>query len=146
MPIKLVSLSRRPQTFNLVCEATRVRRDTFEYDPKTGQRHTRRGYIRMPGSVTLAAKGRPGHRSKLLPDAAADEDEIKGAERAKMIRIIRVAASETPAEAKAEAAAEAKAESRAARTTRKARQRQQNAEAKATATTDNPTETKGRDA
>lgn len=113
MPIKLVSLSRRPQTFNLVCRGTRVRRDTFEHDPATGQRHTRRGYIHMPSSVSIAAKGKPGHRSKLLPDEAADEAEIAGAKRNGLIKIIHVTSVEAEAEKKKQDALDAKAKARA---------------------------------
>ncbi len=120
MPIKLVSLVNRMQSFNLVCRSTRVRRDTFEYDPNTGQRHTRRGYMLMPGSLTLAAKGRPGHRSKLLPDAAALEDEIAGAERARMIQIVHVQVDTIEKEKKAEAARVVKDQKRAARKTKAA--------------------------
>jgi hypothetical protein len=109
MPIKLVSKSRRPQTFNLMCLHTRVRRDTFEYDPGSGQRHTKRGYVRMPASITLAAKGRPGDRTQLLPDAAAQEDEIEAAERKGFIRIIQVSSDEAEAEKAAERHKAAKA-------------------------------------
>lgn len=109
MPIKLISTAKGPQTFNLICRSTRVRRNTFEHDPNTGQRHTRRGYVTMPGSLTLAK----GARSKLLPDEAAKEDEIVGAKRAGLIKIIHVSIADAAVEKKTEAARDAKVEKRA---------------------------------
>lgn len=136
MPIKLVSLVNRPQAFNLICASTRVRRDTFEHDPNTGQQHTRRGYVTMPGSISLPARA----RTKLLPDAAASEAEIAGAERAGMIKIIRVTAADVAAETKAERAQRAKAEARAEK---RAAKRKREAAASAADSTNTPTETPG---
>jgi hypothetical protein len=95
MPVKLVSLVNRPLTFNLVCKAERVRRDTFEYDPTTGHRHRMRGYVRMPASLDLAAKG----RTKLLPDAVANETEVENARKRGDIRVINVSTDEAEREA-----------------------------------------------
>lgn len=150
MPIKLVSTSRRPQTFNLMCQATRIRRDTFEYDPGTGQRHTKRGYIRMPASITLRAKGRPGSRTKLLPDAAALEDEIVAAERKGLVKVIRVSNDAAEAEKaderrkakKAERRRTAKAGSKKTKTTRGRSTSRTTATAATDTGSDAPTETK----
>lgn len=146
MPIKLVSKSRRPQTFNLMCLHTRVRRDTFEYDPGTGQRHTKRGYVRMPASITLSAKGRPGDRTKLLPDAAASEDEIAAAERKGFIQIIRVSSDAAEAEKAVErrkaekAARRSKAKSKSTKKTTGSR-RTASKPSQPPAGSDDPTET-----
>lgn len=98
MPVKIVSKVNRPQTFNIVCMAERVRRDTFEYDPATGHRHRMRGYVRMPASITLAAK----ERTKLLPDAVETEVEVANAARLGFIKVIRVSSDEAERESAAE--------------------------------------------